>query len=115
MRSGAGPGRTREDHLDVAAQLLAALARARQARELAELVGASALSETDRSLPGVRRRRRAAAVQPAARAVPQPRGDPRAGLAALTVLPRRELTMLSDELYSRYARAGPAPDERGGP
>lgn len=48
MRHGAGPGRTRDDHLDVAAQLLAALARARQVGELAELVGAAALSATDR-------------------------------------------------------------------
>jgi V/A-type H+-transporting ATPase subunit B len=48
MRHGAGPGRTRDDHLDVAAQLLASLARARTARELAELVGADALNETDR-------------------------------------------------------------------
>jgi V/A-type H+-transporting ATPase subunit B len=48
MRKGVGPGRTRPEHLDLAAQLLAALARARQARELAELVGASALSATDR-------------------------------------------------------------------
>ncbi len=47
MRHGAGPGRTREDHLDLAAQVLAALARARQVRELAELLGAAALSETD--------------------------------------------------------------------
>ena len=47
MRHGAGPGRTRDDHLDVAAQLLAALARARQVRELAELIGAGALSATD--------------------------------------------------------------------
>lgn len=39
MRKGAGPGRTRPDHLDVAAQLLAALARARQIREPADLVG----------------------------------------------------------------------------
>ena len=39
MRHGAGPGRTREDHLDVAAQPLAALAAARHVRELAELVG----------------------------------------------------------------------------
>ena len=31
MRHGAGPGRTRDDHLDVAAQLLAALAAARRA------------------------------------------------------------------------------------
>ncbi|MBI3688244.1 MAG: V-type ATP synthase subunit B [Actinobacteria bacterium] len=48
MRHGAGPGRTRDDHLDVAAQLLAALARARQVRELAELVGSGALTATDR-------------------------------------------------------------------
>ncbi|MEV5480085.1 MULTISPECIES: V-type ATP synthase subunit B [Streptomyces] len=48
MRKGAGPGRTRLDHLDVAAQLLAALARARQVRELADLVGQSGLSATDR-------------------------------------------------------------------
>lgn len=48
MRFGAGPGRTRDDHLDVAAQLLAALARARQVRELAELVGQAALSRADR-------------------------------------------------------------------
>ncbi|MEU8514645.1 V-type ATP synthase subunit B [Kitasatospora sp. NPDC048722] len=47
MRKGAGPGRTRSDHLDVAAQLLAALARARQVRELADLVGRSALSPAD--------------------------------------------------------------------
>jgi V/A-type H+-transporting ATPase subunit B len=47
MRHGAGPGRTRDDHLDLAAQVLAALARARQVRELAELLGAAALSETD--------------------------------------------------------------------
>ncbi|MEU2980921.1 V-type ATP synthase subunit B [Streptomyces hirsutus] len=48
MRKGAGPGRTRPDHLDVAAQMLAALARARQVRELADLVGQAALSPTDR-------------------------------------------------------------------
>ncbi|MFH8475751.1 V-type ATP synthase subunit B [Streptomyces sp. NPDC018000] len=48
MRKGAGPGRTRDDHLDVAAQLLAALARARQVRELTDLVGEAALSPADR-------------------------------------------------------------------
>ena len=48
MRKGAGPGRTRQDHLDVSAQLLAALAKARQVGELADLVGAETLSSTDR-------------------------------------------------------------------
>lgn len=47
MRKGAGPGRTRDDHLDLAAQLLAALARARQVRELSDLIGTAALSQTD--------------------------------------------------------------------
>jgi V/A-type H+-transporting ATPase subunit B len=48
MRRGAGPGRTRDDHLDLAGQLLASLARARQASELAELIGADALTGSDR-------------------------------------------------------------------
>jgi V/A-type H+-transporting ATPase subunit B len=48
MRRGAGRNRTREDHLDLAAQLIAALSRARQVRELVELVGSAALGESDR-------------------------------------------------------------------
>jgi V/A-type H+-transporting ATPase subunit B len=48
MRHGAGPGRTRADHLPVAAQLTAALARAAQARELADLVGVAGLTDADR-------------------------------------------------------------------
>jgi V/A-type H+-transporting ATPase subunit B len=47
MRKGAGPGRTRDDHLDLAAQLLASLSRSQQVRELAELVGVEALSAAD--------------------------------------------------------------------
>jgi V/A-type H+-transporting ATPase subunit B len=49
MRRGAGAGRTRDDHLPVAAQLLAALARARQVSALAELIGPDALTAIDRS------------------------------------------------------------------
>ena len=48
MRKGAGPGRTRGDHLALAGQLVAALARARSAQELADLIGMEALTETDR-------------------------------------------------------------------
>jgi V/A-type H+-transporting ATPase subunit B len=49
MRRGAGAGRTRDDHLPLAAQLLASLARARQVSALAELIGPDALTATDRS------------------------------------------------------------------
>ncbi len=47
MRRGAGPGRTRDDHLAIAAQVLSLLARARQADQLASLIGADALSITE--------------------------------------------------------------------
>jgi V/A-type H+-transporting ATPase subunit B len=48
MRLGAGPGRTREDHLDIAAQLYGLVARARQVADLAEIIGADALSADER-------------------------------------------------------------------
>jgi V/A-type H+-transporting ATPase subunit B len=102
MRSGAGPGRTREDHLELAAQLLAALARARQVRELAEIVSASALNATDqlylRLVDDFERH-----------VVDQHRGE-RRGLDdtldrcwdVANVLPRRELTMLPSRLVDAH-------------
>jgi V/A-type H+/Na+-transporting ATPase subunit B len=102
MRHGAGPGRTRADHLDVAAQTLAALATARRARELAELIGSAALSDSDRRYLELER----AFEQ---RLVNQGRQETR-GLAetltrawqALGVLPRRELTMLPGDALDAY-------------
>lgn len=49
MRKGVGRGRTREGHGDLAAQLVASLSRSRQVRDLADLVGSTALSATDRA------------------------------------------------------------------
>jgi V/A-type H+-transporting ATPase subunit B len=49
MRRGAGADRTRDDHLAIAAQLLALLARARRASDLAALIGDDALSITERA------------------------------------------------------------------
>jgi V/A-type H+-transporting ATPase subunit B len=104
MRKGAGPGRTRDDHLDVAAQTLASLARARQARELADLVGADALSATDRLYVAFEQ-----AV--AHRLLDQRRDECRSldqtldrAWEVLRMLPRRELTMLPTALLdARYA------------
>ncbi len=84
MRNGAGPGRTREDHLELAAQLLAALARARQVRELAEIVGDSALSATDQLYLEFATRVRAGTARPAASRAARDGPDPR------PVLGRRE-------------------------
>ncbi|MGW5118573.1 V-type ATP synthase subunit B [Streptomyces noursei] len=108
MRKGAGPGRTRTDHLDVAAQLTAALARARQAAELAELAGASALSPADR---------RYLAMYPAYlhnfldqgtdRNLSLDESLERAWRVLLT-LPRSELGMLPAELVESRTREGPS-------
>jgi len=100
MRKGAGPGRTRDDHLDVAAQVLAALARARQVRELAELVGGGALSATDRQY--------LAFETAVLRDFIGQRADEHRSLdetldrawRALSILPRRELTMLPAALLA---------------
>jgi V/A-type H+-transporting ATPase subunit B len=49
MRLGAGPGRTRDDHLEIAAQLYALVAEARRVADLADVVGADALAEDERA------------------------------------------------------------------
>jgi len=102
MRHGAGPGRTRSDHLDVAAQTLAALAAARRARELAELIGTAALSESDRRYQDLERAF-------GERLVNQGRTEARTltetldlAWQVLAVLPRRDLTMLPADVLDTY-------------
>ncbi len=48
MNNGIGAGKTREDHRGVADQLYGAYARAQDAKSLSSIVGAEALSESDR-------------------------------------------------------------------
>jgi V/A-type H+-transporting ATPase subunit B len=106
MRHGAGPGRTREDHLDVAAQTLAALAAARRARELAELVGTAALTPLDQHYL-----RLEATFE--AQLVNQGQAENR-GFGAtmerawqvLAALPRRELVMLPAALIDAFYPGG---------
>jgi len=118
MRKGAGPGRTRDDHLDVAAQILAALARARNARELAELVGEDALSPADTSYLEFARAYESTLVdQGHDENRPLPDTLDRAW-RALTVLPRRELTMLPAALLNTHHPEPPGagtPAKRDGP
>ncbi len=102
MRHGAGPGRTRDDHLDVAAQTLAALAAARRARELSELIGSAALGDSDR---------RAIRFEQAFETTLMNQGPAESRTLAETlrlawqvlgVLPRRDLTMISASAVDRY-------------
>ncbi|MEV4701807.1 V-type ATP synthase subunit B [Actinoplanes sp. NPDC049316] len=102
MRHGAGPGRTREDHLDLAAQTLAALSRARQAAELADLVGPAGLSEVDRhylAFEDVYRRRLLAQGPDERRELDE---SLRRAWEAVLVLPRSELVLLPDALLDEH-------------
>lgn len=98
MRRGAGPGRTRDDHLPLAAQLVALLARARDVRELTELLGDAALSPTDRAYLRF-------ADEFARRFLDQAADENRSlddtlrrAWSVASIVPRRELTMLASEL-----------------
>jgi V/A-type H+-transporting ATPase subunit B len=100
MRSGVGAGRTRAGHVELAAQLLAALARARQVRELAEIVGTAALNATDRLYLRFE-------TEFEQRLVDQGRQELRSldetfarCLDVVGVLPRRELSMLPEQLLA---------------
>jgi V/A-type H+-transporting ATPase subunit B len=102
MRLGAGPGRTRDDHLAVAAQVYAALAQARNAADLGEIVGADALSERERrylDFADAFRERFLAQERAEARTLGETLDR---AWEALSVLPRRDLSMLSSELLDCY-------------
>ena len=102
MRHGAGPDRTRDDHLDLAAQTLAALAAARHAGELAELIGTTALSPLDRrylELQAAFERGLMNQGQAENRSLEQTLSR---AWRVLATLPRRELTMLPAGLLDSY-------------
>jgi len=104
MRLGAGPGRTREDHLEVAAQLYALAAEARRAREVAEVLGEDALA------PGERLRLEFAEAMNE-ELIAQDRDENRTleetldrSWRVLSRLPRSELRMLSDAALTVHHR-----------
>ena len=110
MRRGTGAEKTRADHPAIAAQLYAALAQAQRTRELAELLGVAALSATDRAyleLAEAFERRFMAQGMRDSRPIAETLD--RAWQVA-SVLPRRELTMVSRALLEAHYRAdGPIP------
>jgi V/A-type H+-transporting ATPase subunit B len=102
MRLGAGPGRTRDDHLAVAAQLYAAIARARQLADLADVVGEAGLTPHDR---------RFLELETAFRSdfLDQGRDESRSldetldrAWRVLSILPRRELAMIGESLLDAH-------------
>jgi V/A-type H+-transporting ATPase subunit B len=104
MRHGAGAGRTRDVHLDVAAQVLSAVARSRQVRDLADLIGAAGLSATDRSYLAFEESFERRLLDQGRRETRSPGESLDRAWEALGLLPRRELSMLSPELLDARHR-----------
>jgi len=111
MRRGTGAERTRADHPSVAAQLVAAVARAREVRDLADLIGEGALTETER--------RYLVFADVFLSVLVDQRGDEARTLddtlsrmwEVLSALPRRELTMVAAaDIAAYYSGDAPAPD-----
>jgi len=102
MRRGVGADRTRANHRDVAAQLDASIAQARQIGDLAQLVGPDALTATDR--------RYLAFLEAFEHVLVNQRVNESLTIDAtfarawrtLSVLPRRELTMIADDALDAF-------------
>lgn len=99
---GIGPGKTREDHADVANQLFAVYARGREAEELATILGEASLTELDRLYMKF-------ADQFEERFVQQGEYENRSigetleiGWNLLRMLPREELKRIRDEYLERF-------------
>ena len=102
MRLGAGPGRTRDDHLLVAAQLYAFAAHATQVGDLVDVVGEAGLTPRDRdylAFAEAFRRDFLAQGQTEARSLEETLA--RAWQVA-SRLPRRELTMVGKALVDEH-------------
>jgi V/A-type H+-transporting ATPase subunit B len=102
MKDGIGPGMTREDHKDVAAQLFAAYSRVKAVRNLASIIGAEELSAVDK-------RYLAFGERFEQRFLTQDDSEDRSiertldlGWEALTVLPRDELLRVKREFLDKY-------------
>ena len=109
MRRGAGPGHTRNDHLDISAQVLSLLARARQAEELGALIGIDVLSITEqRYLEFAHRFELDFVAQDPHEARTLDETLDRAWRTA-AVMPVRELTMVTEQEIEAHLGSGDEP------
>lgn len=102
MKDGIGDGFTREDHAALSNQLFAAYARVAEARSLASVIGEEELSDTDKAYIEFGR-------EFEARFINQPASERRTieqtldlGWQLLTLLPRSELSRVSDDMIEKY-------------
>ncbi|MBO8127155.1 MAG: V-type ATP synthase subunit B [Firmicutes bacterium] len=102
---GIGEGKTREDHADTMNQLYAAYARGRDARELAGILGESALTETDRIMAKFAEAFEERYIK---QGIDQDRSiieTLELGWELLSILPREELKRVHQEYIDKYLPA----------
>lgn len=102
---GIGKGKTREDHADTMNQLFAAYARGKEAKELSQILGDAALSDTDKLYAKF-------ADEFEARYVSQGYETDRSieetlnlGWELLSILPKAELKRIRDEYIEKYLKS----------
>ncbi|MDO4952330.1 MAG: V-type ATP synthase subunit B [Synergistaceae bacterium] len=99
---GIGKGKTREDHADLMNQLFAAYSRGKEAKELAVILGESALSDEDKAFAKFSDRFEDEYVRQGEyenRTIEQTLA---LGWKLLTIVPRRELKRVRDEYIEKY-------------
>ena len=99
---GIGIGKTREDHADVMNQLYAAYARGKNAKELAVVLGESALSETDVLFVKFSDAFEDQFVRQGEDENRSIEESLRIGWSLLTLLPKTELKRVRDEYLEKY-------------
>jgi V/A-type H+-transporting ATPase subunit B len=109
MRRGAGPGRTRPDHLAIAAQLLALVAQARHAQDLAALIGVDALSITEQRYIDLGRHFETRFIDQGAHDFHDLDTTLDRAWATAATVPTRELTMVTADQIHDHLPTGPAP------
>lgn len=114
-QKGIGPGKTREDHADLSNQLFGSYAAGIQAKELAVILGESALSDIDKAYVAF-----ADAFE--SRFIAQGAHEDRSvgetlalGWELLELLPKSELKRIKDEYIERYGKRNAASAEAAGP
>ncbi len=102
---GIGKGKTREDHADTMNQLFAAYSRGKECKELATILGESALSETDRLYAQFSESFERAYVSQGFQTNRSIEETLNIGWQLLKILPRAELKRIRDEYIDKYLGA----------
>ncbi len=99
---GIGEGKTREDHADVMNQLFSAYARGKSAKELAIILGESALSDMDKVYARFSDSFEEEYISQGYETERSIEETLNLGWKLLSILPRSELKRISDELLDKY-------------